>query len=60
METSKSNPPILPTSFASEAWAAWQEKLDSLPPHITPEQKAQATEVLIRLMKIRAERQKGQ
>ncbi|CAE6713955.1 hypothetical protein [Paraburkholderia haematera] len=48
-----------PSEFVREAWLAWQEKLDSLPPHITAEQKEQATAVLLKLMKLRAERQKS-
>jgi hypothetical protein len=57
METPNSNPPILPTSFASEAWAAWQERLDKC--NLTPEQKALATAVLIKLMKLRESRRSG-
>ena len=54
METPNSNSPILPTSLASEAWAAWQERLDKC--NLTPSQKEQATAVLIRLMAIRQQK----
>jgi hypothetical protein len=59
METPNSNPPILPlpTPLATEAWAAWREKLDKC--NLTPEQKAQATAVLIKLMKLRESRRSG-
>jgi hypothetical protein len=39
-------------TVAHEAWQAWQAKLDALP-HLTPAERAQATAVLIRLMKAR-------
>ena len=57
METPNSNPPILPTSLASEAWAAWQERLDKC--NLTPAEKQQATKVLIKLMTLREERRKS-
>lgn len=43
-----------PTPLAQEAWTAWQERLAKS--NLTPEQKAQATTVLIKLMKIRQEK----
>lgn len=46
-----SNPPPAPTALASEAWAAWQERLAKS--NLTSEQKEQATAVLIKLMKLR-------
>ena len=42
-------------TLASEAWIAWQDRLAKL--NLTSEQKEQATAVLIKLMKVRAERQ---
>jgi hypothetical protein len=49
-----SSPNSPPSDAALEAWAAWQERLVRL--NLTPEQKEQATAVLLRLMKLRETR----
>lgn len=45
-----------PSEFVRDALLAWQEKLDAMPPHITPAHKQQATEVLLKLMRLRAQK----
>jgi hypothetical protein len=48
--------PKTPSSdFAQEAWTAWQERLAKS--NLTPEQKEQATAVLIKLMTKRSQAQ---
>jgi hypothetical protein len=52
------NPNSSPSEAVLEAWNAWQERLAKL--NLTPAQKEQATVVLIKLMKLRAERQESE
>jgi hypothetical protein len=47
-----------PSEAVLEAWNAWQERLDKL--NLTSDQREQATAVLIKLMKLRAERQESE
>jgi hypothetical protein len=54
METPNSNPRILPASLAAEAWAAWQERLNK--GSLMPAPKEQATSVLLKLIRLCAER----
>ena len=44
-----------PSEFVRDALLAWQEKLGAMLPHITPAHKQQATEVLLKLMWLRAQ-----
>jgi hypothetical protein len=56
MATNQSPPQ--PSAAAQDAWASWQAKLDAS--HLTLAEKQQATAVLIKLMKLREERQKSE
>jgi hypothetical protein len=51
-------PSTAPNSAALDAWLAWRAKLEAMP-HLSPTEKQKATEVLIRLIKLRESRRSG-